>query len=219
MVVDDIVVVGARPLFMTDYIACGKVVPERIADDRRGHRARLRRDRHRARRRRDGRASRAHGGPTTTTSRAPRSARSRRMRVLGPERVQHGDVVVAIASSGLHSNGFSLVRRIVTRRGLALHRPRRRVRRPGRRRAARADPALHAPAAAAARRSARTPCTPSATSPAAASPPTSRACCRAARGSSSTARPGARSRCSACSPSGAASRSTRPRAPGTSASA
>ena len=31
MVVDDIVVVGAKPLFMTDYIACGKVVPERIA--------------------------------------------------------------------------------------------------------------------------------------------------------------------------------------------
>src|SRR5207302_3267447 len=32
MVVDDIVVCGAEPLFMTDYIACGKVVPERIAD-------------------------------------------------------------------------------------------------------------------------------------------------------------------------------------------
>ena len=32
MVVDDIVVVGAKPLFMTDYIACGMVVPERIAD-------------------------------------------------------------------------------------------------------------------------------------------------------------------------------------------
>ena len=31
MVVDDIVVVGAEPLVMTDYIACGKVVPERIA--------------------------------------------------------------------------------------------------------------------------------------------------------------------------------------------
>ena len=36
MVVDDIVVVGARPLFMTDYIACGKVVPQRIADIVRG---------------------------------------------------------------------------------------------------------------------------------------------------------------------------------------
>src|SRR6476619_6155691 len=31
MVVDDIVVCGAEPLFMTDYIATGKVVPERIA--------------------------------------------------------------------------------------------------------------------------------------------------------------------------------------------
>jgi phosphoribosylformylglycinamidine cyclo-ligase len=31
MVIDDLVVCGARPLFMTDYIACGKVVPERIA--------------------------------------------------------------------------------------------------------------------------------------------------------------------------------------------
>src|SRR5690606_25102324 len=36
MVVDDIVVVGAKPLFMTDYIACGKVVPQRIADIVRG---------------------------------------------------------------------------------------------------------------------------------------------------------------------------------------
>src|SRR5690625_7943646 len=36
MVVDDIVVVGAQPLFMTDYIATGKVVPERIADIVRG---------------------------------------------------------------------------------------------------------------------------------------------------------------------------------------
>src|SRR5690606_14572868 len=36
MVVDDVVVVGAKPLFMTDYIACGKVVPERIADLVRG---------------------------------------------------------------------------------------------------------------------------------------------------------------------------------------
>ena len=84
MVVDDIVVVGARPLFMTDYIACGKVVPERIADHRRRHRPRVRRDRHGARRRRDGRAPRPHGSQTTTTSPAPPSARSRRMPCSGP---------------------------------------------------------------------------------------------------------------------------------------
>ena len=32
MLVDDLVVCGAEPLFLTDYIACGRVVPERIAD-------------------------------------------------------------------------------------------------------------------------------------------------------------------------------------------
>src|SRR5699024_6093025 len=36
MVVDDIVVVGAKPLFMTDYIATGKVVAQRVADIVRG---------------------------------------------------------------------------------------------------------------------------------------------------------------------------------------
>src|SRR5699024_10641296 len=36
MVVDDIIVCGARPLFMTDYIACGKVMAERISDIVRG---------------------------------------------------------------------------------------------------------------------------------------------------------------------------------------
>ena len=66
MVVDDIVVAGAEPLFMTDYIACGKVVPERIAAIVAGHRAGLRRRRLRARRRRD--------------RRAPRPARPRRVR-------------------------------------------------------------------------------------------------------------------------------------------
>ena len=59
MVVDDLVVVGAEPLFLTDYIATGKVVPEKIADDRVGHRRGVRAGRLRARRRRDRRASRA----------------------------------------------------------------------------------------------------------------------------------------------------------------
>jgi phosphoribosylformylglycinamidine cyclo-ligase len=41
--------------------------------------------------------------------------------VLGPERVAAGDVVVAMASSGFHSNGYSLVRRVVGAAGLDLH--------------------------------------------------------------------------------------------------
>ena len=41
---------------------------------------------------------------------------------LGPERVEAGDVVLAIASSGLHSNGYSLVRRIVAESGWPLDR-------------------------------------------------------------------------------------------------
>jgi phosphoribosylformylglycinamidine cyclo-ligase len=40
--------------------------------------------------------------------------------VLGPERVRAGDVVVGLASSGFHSNGYSLVRRVVDRAGLDL---------------------------------------------------------------------------------------------------
>ena len=55
MVVDDIVVIGARPVLMTDYIACGHVVPERIASIVTG-------------------IARASWSPTTTTSRAPRPA-------------------------------------------------------------------------------------------------------------------------------------------------
>ncbi|HEX2704685.1 MAG TPA: AIR synthase-related protein, partial [Candidatus Lustribacter sp.] len=42
--------------------------------------------------------------------------------VLGPHRVRAGDVVLALASSGLHSNGYSLVRRVVASAGWALDR-------------------------------------------------------------------------------------------------
>src|SRR5690606_26264677 len=40
--------------------------------------------------------------------------------LLGPERVRDGDVVIAMSSSGLHSNGYSLVRRVVEHAGWAL---------------------------------------------------------------------------------------------------
>ncbi|RZU62395.1 phosphoribosylformylglycinamidine cyclo-ligase [Zhihengliuella halotolerans] len=121
MVVDDIVVVGAEPLFMTDYIACGKVVPERIADIVRGiaeacsiagtalvggetaeHPGLL------------GEHEYDVAGAATGVVEADS--------VLGPERVREGDVVIAMASSGIHSNGYSLVRRVINHAGWALDR-------------------------------------------------------------------------------------------------
>ena len=109
MVVDDLVVCGAEPLFMTDYVVCGKVLPERVAEHRGRDRRGLRSGGLRADRRRDGGASWASRLQTTSTSRC-RHGVVDADRLLGPDRVSAGDVVIAMASSGLHSNGFSLVR-------------------------------------------------------------------------------------------------------------
>ncbi len=114
MVVDDIVVVGARPLFMTDYIACGQVVPGRIAEIVAGIAQAC-----------------AETGTALVggeTAEHPGLLRPHEYDVagaavgvveadalLGPQRVRDGDVVVALASSGLHANGFSLVRSILRR--------------------------------------------------------------------------------------------------------
>ncbi|GAA1124910.1 phosphoribosylformylglycinamidine cyclo-ligase [Arthrobacter flavus] len=121
MVVDDIVVVGAEPLFMTDYIACGKVVPERIADIVRGIAAAC-----------SVAGTALVGGETAEhpgllgeheydvagAATGVVEADS----LLGPDRVRAGDVVIGMASSGLHSNGYSLVRRIINQAGWALDR-------------------------------------------------------------------------------------------------
>ena len=218
MVVDDIVVVGAKPLFMTDYIACGKVVPERIADIVAGI-ARACAETGTAL---VGGETAEHPGllgPDDYDVAGAAVGAVEADAVLGPERVQHGDVVVAIASSGLHSNGFSLVRHILAERDSATPTPRTTS-------AASIGEVLLEPT-----RLYTTPllrliddlpgrrARPQPRDRRRASPPTWRACCRRAPGSSWIARPGARSRCSACSPTGAASRSPRPRAPGTSASA
>lgn len=120
MIVDDIVVVGAKPLAMTDYIACGKLVPERIADIVRGianacaatgtalvggetaeHPGLLGVDEYDV-------AGAAFGVVEAAD-------------VLGPELVRDGDVILAMAASGLHSNGFSLVRHIMAECGLTYH--------------------------------------------------------------------------------------------------
>ncbi|WP_405219373.1 phosphoribosylformylglycinamidine cyclo-ligase [Agrococcus sp. Ld7] len=119
MVVDDIVVVGAKPLFMTDYIATGRLVPERIADIVRGIAEAC-----------EATGTALVGGETAehpgvmdpddydVAGAAVGVVEADA--VLGAERVRTGDVVVAMASSGLHSNGFSLVRHILAERGLAL---------------------------------------------------------------------------------------------------
>lgn len=121
MVVDDIVVVGARPLLMTDYIACGHVVPERIADIVRGI----------------AQACAAIGTPLLGGETAEHPGLMapdeydiagaatgvvEADRMLGAEKVRVGDVLVALGSSGLHSNGYSLVRRVIEHAGWGLER-------------------------------------------------------------------------------------------------
>ena len=121
MVVDDIVVVGARPLLMTDYIACGHVVPERIADIVRGV----------------AQACAAVGTPLLGGETAEHPGLMapdeydvagaatgvvEADRMLGAEKVRAGDVLVALGASGLHSNGYSLVRRVIEHAGWGLER-------------------------------------------------------------------------------------------------
>jgi phosphoribosylformylglycinamidine cyclo-ligase len=111
MVVDDLVVVGAEPLFLTDYIATGKVVPERIAAIVSGIAegcvqagcALL------------GGETAEHPGlmaPDEYDLSGTGVGVVNADAVLGPDRVRSGDVLVALGSSGLHSNGYSLVRRV-----------------------------------------------------------------------------------------------------------
>jgi phosphoribosylformylglycinamidine cyclo-ligase len=121
MLVDDLVVCGAEPLFMTDYIACGKVVAERIAEIVKGiadacvvagcallggetaeHPGLLGVDEYDV------------AGSTTGVVEADE--------LLGRDRVRAGDVLIAMRSSGLHSNGYSLVRHVFSQQGWSLDR-------------------------------------------------------------------------------------------------
>jgi phosphoribosylformylglycinamidine cyclo-ligase len=122
MVVDDLVVCGAEPLFMTDYIACGRVVPERIAAVVKGVAegcvlagcALV-----------GGETAEHPGllGPDEYDLAGAGTGVVEADRLLGPDRVRDGDVLVAMASSGLHSNGYSLVRHVLLQRaGWALDR-------------------------------------------------------------------------------------------------
>ena len=121
MVVDDIVVCGAEPLFMTDYIACGKVVPERIAAIVSG----IARACEQAGVALVGGETAEHPGLLGVDEYDVAGAATGVVEyadVLGPQRVAPGDVVLGLASSGLHSNGYSLVRRVIAHAGWALDR-------------------------------------------------------------------------------------------------
>jgi phosphoribosylformylglycinamidine cyclo-ligase len=118
MVVDDIVVCGAEPLFMTDYIACGRVLPERIAAVVGG----IARGCELAGVALVGGETAEHPGllgPDEYDLAGAATGVVEFDAVLGPDLVQDGDAVIALASSGLHSNGYSLVRQVIGRAGWA----------------------------------------------------------------------------------------------------
>ncbi|MDQ3477319.1 MAG: phosphoribosylformylglycinamidine cyclo-ligase [Actinomycetota bacterium] len=112
MVVDDLVVCGAEPLFVSDYIACGRVVPERIADIVAGIAAGCLQS-----------GAALVGGETAEHADLMRpddydvAATAVGIveadALLGPERVRLDDVVLAMGSTGLHSNGYVLARRVL----------------------------------------------------------------------------------------------------------
>ncbi len=112
MVVDDLVVCGAEPLFMQDYVAVGRVVPERVAEIVGGIA--------------DGCAQAGCALVGGEIAEHPGLMADDHYdiagtgvgvveadQLLGADRVRAGDVVIAMASSGVHSNGFSLVRHVL----------------------------------------------------------------------------------------------------------
>ncbi len=111
MCVNDIICVGAKPLFFLDYIACGKNVPEKIADIVGGvaegcvqSGAAL-----------VGGETAEHPGmmPVEDYDLAGFAVGIvDKKKMLDNKKMQVGDVVIALASSGIHSNGFSLCRKV-----------------------------------------------------------------------------------------------------------
>ncbi len=111
MCVNDIICCGAKPLFFLDYIACGKNIPEKIAAIVSGvaegcvqSGAAL-----------IGGETAEHPGmmPVEDYDLAGFAVGIvDKKKILDNTRMQAGDVVIALASSGVHSNGFSLVRKV-----------------------------------------------------------------------------------------------------------
>jgi len=119
MVVDDLVVCGAEPLFMTDYIAVGKVIPERIADIVKG----IARGCEKANTALIGGETAEHPGLLDVDEFDIAGAATGVVdadKQLGSHRVKAGDAIIAMPASGFHANGYSLVRHILTTQKLDL---------------------------------------------------------------------------------------------------
>ena len=111
MCVNDVICCGAKPLFFVDYIACGKNVPERIADIVAGVA--------------EGCVQSGAALVGGETAEMPgfypvdeydlagfAVGLVEKDRILDKSRVKRGDALIALPSSGVHSNGFSLVRKV-----------------------------------------------------------------------------------------------------------
>jgi len=112
MLIDDLVVVGAEPLFVTDYISCGHVDPEVIASIVKG----IAQACQKAGCALLGGETAEHPGllaPDEFDVAGATTGVVERDEILGPERIAEGDALIAVASSGLHSNGYSLVRHVL----------------------------------------------------------------------------------------------------------
>ena len=119
MVVDDLVVCGAEPLFMTDYIAVGKVVPEKIAAIVAG----IARGCQKAGTALVGGETAEHPGLLKEDEFDIAGAATGVVdsdKQLGAHRVKAGDAIIAMPASGIHANGFSLVRHILATQKLEL---------------------------------------------------------------------------------------------------
>ena len=119
MVVDDLVVCGAEPLFMTDYIAVGKVIPERIAEIVAG----IARGCEKANTALVGGETAEHPGLLDDDEFDIAGAATGAVdadKLLSADQVRAGDVIIAMPSSGFHANGFSLVRHIINTKKLSL---------------------------------------------------------------------------------------------------
>ena len=119
MVVDDLVVCGAEPLFMTDYIAVGRVIPERIAEIVAG----IARGCEKANTALVGGETAEHPGLLGDDEFDIAGAATGAVdadKLLGADQVRAGDVIIAMPSSGFHANGYSLIRHIIKSQKLSL---------------------------------------------------------------------------------------------------